>query len=361
MTLLIIYASVAIGVSFVCSILEAVLLSITPTFIEQISERRPKQSALLRGLKSRISQPLSAILILNTIAHTAGAAGVGAEAKRLWGEDSLAVAAAVLTVLVVVVSEIIPKTIGALFWKKLAVISAQVLRLMVWVLYPFVWLSEVLMNALKSKHHGPSISRDEIAALARLGTSQGVFAESESRVINNLLRFGSTRTREIMTPRTVVAFLRAEQTVGEAITDEGLAKYSRLPVFEQKRDNVVGYVLKTEVLLRAAKDDLATPVRDLIRPFQTVQDTTPVSELFETLLNTREQIALVVDEYGGVDGVVTMEDLIETLLGREIVDEADTEADLREVAKAKWQARAKQLESERPPPRQPGGASEPPE
>ncbi len=351
MTLLIVYIGVALGFSFLCSVLEAVLLSVTPAYVARLGQDRPRVGGLLRELKIRVERPLAAILSLNTVAHTIGAAGVGAEAQRLWGSQVLAVTSAVLTVLILVLSEIIPKTLGAIYWRRLAPPSALLLKWLIIALWPLVWLSErITQNLKQTAKSKDTISREEIAALAHLGHEQGVVGESESRILRTLLQASSLRTKDIMTPRTVMFSLHTETTVREAMERRESQVFSRVPVWQSHADDIAGYVLKDDLLLYAARGEDSREVGTFVRDLSVAPELTPVPVLFETLLNKREQMALVVDEYGGVAGVVTMEDVVETLLGMEIVDEADTVQDMREMARARWKERAKRLGSSAPPP-----------
>ena len=306
--------------------------------------------ARIRALKVNIDRPLAAILSLNTIAHTVGAAGVGAEAQRLWGSEVLAITSAVLTLLVLFLSEIIPKTLGAMYWRRLTRFIAVVLPVLILMLSPLVWLSEVITGVMKRRRVSEKISREEFAALARVGEEQGVFDESEMRILRNLFLFGSLRTRDIMTPRTVMFSLEENTTVRDAIADRGSMTFSRIPIWKETPDQVTGYILKDQLLLRAARDELDLRVRSFAREALMVPDTVPLPALFEKLLDSREHIAVVVDEYGGVDGVVTMEDVLETLIGLEIVDEMDSVKDMRAMARAKWAVRAKHIESDPDPP-----------
>lgn len=348
MGLLLTYLGIALGFSFLCSILEAVLLSVTPAFAQQLKTERPKAGKKLEKLKSSVDRPLAAILILNTIAHTVGAAGVGAQAQVLWGSDALAVTSAVLTLLIVLFSEIIPKTIGAVYWKQLAPVTAAFLPWLIRSLYPLVWLSELVTSSLKHGAEEHSVSREEIATLAKIGSSQGVVAESESRIIHNLFQFGQKQTREVMTPRTVMVALQADTLVREAIENEKVMNFSRIPIYRERLDEIETYILKDDLYLAAARDELDKALSALERKIPMVPDTMPLGNLFEHFLNKRSQFALVVDEHGGVDGVVTMEDVLETLLGREIVDETDQAADLRAIAKQQWEERSKALASTPP-------------
>jgi len=364
MALLVVYILVALTFSFLCSVLEAVLLSLTPAYIARMRDERPAVGDRLAKLKSGVDRPLSAILSLNTIAHTVGAAGAGAQAQVVWGSDVLAIASAVLTLLILVFSEIIPKTLGAVYWRKLAPGAGFVLHWLVRLMIPLVLLSELITKAMKGKSHGHgTVSKEEVAALARLGEEQGVFDASESRILRNLFRMGAVRTRDIMTPRTVMFAIPADKTVDEVVPRSALGGpsaddtirtatmvFSRIPVYRESQDDVAGYVLKDELFLAAARGMGDVPVGDLVRELMVVPDTLPVYELFERLLNGREHIALVVDEYGGVDGVVSMEDVLETLLGLEIVDEVDATDDMREMARKKWRERRAKLGTVPPPP-----------
>ncbi len=350
MTLLFVYAGIALSVSFLCSILEAALLSVTPSHLAKLEQDRPKVGGRLRALKARVDRPLAAILTLNTTANTVGAAGVGAEAQRLWGSEVLAITSAALTLLILFLSEIIPKTLGTMYWRRLAGFMSTVLPPLILVLLPLVWLSEKLTGFLKRRQGAEKISREEFAALARVGGEQGVFDKSEMRILRNLFHFGSLRTRDIMTPRTVMFSLEENTTVRDAIAARGSMVFSRIPIWKKTSDEMTGYILKDQLFLRAARDELDIPIRSFAREALMVPDTLPLPALFEKLLDHREHIAVVVDEYGGVDGVVTMEDVLETLIGLEIVDEMDSVKDMRAMARAKWEARAKHIESNAPGP-----------
>lgn len=341
MILLLGYLALALGVSFLCSVLEAGLLSVTPSHLAKLEQERPHVGAKLRALKSNIDRPLAAILSLNTIANTVGAVGVGAEAQRLWGSHVLAMTSAALTLMILFLAEIVPKTLGAVYWRRLTGFLAAFLPVLIAILLPLVWLSEVITKIVRRRRMVEKLSREEFAALASVGAQQGVFDESEMRILRNLFRFGSLRTRDIMTPRTVMHALEENTSVRDAISDGGSMVFSRIPIWKVTPDQVTGYILKDHLLIQAARDQLDVPVSSFAREALMVPDTLPVPALFERFLDKREHIAVVVDEYGGVDGVVTMEDVLETLIGLEIVDEMDSVHDMRAMARAKWEARAK--------------------
>ncbi|CAM3330845.1 hemolysin family protein [Rhodothermus bifroesti] len=341
MELLIFYLALALIVSFVCSLLEAVLLSVTPSYIE--AHQHTTTGRLLRRLKQDIDRPLAAILTLNTAAHTAGATGVGAQAVLVFGDAYTGLISAGLTLAILILSEIIPKTLGALYWHVLTPITARLLIVLIWPFYPFVLLSQGITRLLSRKPTGPSVSREELAALAELGRQQGVFEQEELRILKNLLRFRALRAKDVMTPRTVIFALPENLTLAEVLRRYPELRFSRIPIYRESRDQITGYVLKDEVLLRAARDDGEVPLHRLRREILVVPETLPLLELFERMLNRLEHIALVIDEYGGTAGIVTLEDIVETLLGLEIVDEADATRDMQELAREQWRRRAERL------------------
>lgn len=347
MTLLVVYIVAALCMSFLCSMLEAVLLSITPAFVAQLEQEGVAIAPLAKDMKARIDRPLAAILSFNTVSHTAGAAGAGGQAQSIWGSEALTIVSVVMTLLILIIAEIIPKTIGARYWRQLTPFTMYTLRFLIAIQLPLIWLSEKIASVIKpADDEGENVSREEIAALAQLGESQGVFDAREGIILRNLLNMSDLHTRDIMTPRTVMFALPTTITVREFVDRRDAMQFSRVPVYGANVDDVRGYVLKNDVYLRAARDDLDKPIGELARPHMVVPESLPVPELFERMLDRREHIAIVVDEYGGVDGVITMEDLLETLLGMQIVDEADRVKSLREMARSKWRQRALLLGTE---------------
>ncbi|MFP4193687.1 MAG: CNNM domain-containing protein [Desulfosalsimonas sp.] len=341
MTLLLFYLTLALAISFLCSIMESVLLSITPSFAAAFEEVYPKTGAHLRRMKTDIDRPLAAILSLNTIAHTVGAAGVGAQAATVFGNQYLGVVSAVLTFLILVFSEIIPKTIGALYWRSLTRPTVVLLRGMIFVLYPLVQLSR-FVTYLFSKGKGlKPITREEIRALADLGFEEGLFLEKESRILKNLMRFTSLRAEDIMTPRKAMFTLPEEMPIKDVYETYSSIHVSRIPLYEEDRKTIRKYILKDDLLLALATDDTERKVSQLGREILAVPETVNLFRLFEQLLDRREHIALVVDEYGGIAGLVTMEDILETLLGTEIIDETDTIPNMRRWARKQWYERAR--------------------
>lgn len=342
MFLLVFYVLLALGVSFLCSIMEAVLLSVTPSFVAVKEQQDDPLAEQLRHLKEDIDRPLAAILSLNTIAHTVGAAGAGAQAVAVFGDAFVGVISGVLTLLILVISEIIPKTIGAVYWKQLTPAVVRILRPTIWLMWPLVKLAQGITYLMGEKKKS-SVSRAEIAAMAELGKRQGVFEAGESRILKNLFRFSSLRVRDVMTPRTVIFALPQDKTVGAALEEHEAFRFSRIPIYNENRDDVTGYVLKDELFLRAAEDKHDLQLQAMRRPILVVPDTLLLPDTFERMLEKTEHVALVVDEYGGTEGLVTLEDIVETLLGLEIVDEADSVDDMQMLAREQWRKRAERL------------------
>ena len=343
MTLLIIYISLALGFSFLCSVLEAVLLSITPSYVARMENERPSLGRRLRKFKSEVDKPLAAILSLNTIAHTVGAAGAGAQAASVFGQTYVGVISAVLTLLILLLSEIIPKTLGALYWRQLTPVVVRLLGLITLSMWPLVKMSEGITRLLKSKNAINRIERDEILALARRGSEEGVFSEDESRMIDNLLRLRQVRAEDIMTPRIVVFSLDENLTVKAVFEAHPEIRFSRIPIFNGNPENVVGFVLKSDLLLCIVekRDHILLSDPSLKRSIPMAPDSARLPKLFDKLIGEQAHLAMVLDEYGGFEGLVTMEDLIETLIGLEIIDESDPVHDMRELAKQKWKQRAR--------------------
>lgn len=345
MSLLILFVVLAIGVSFLCSILEAVLLSITPSFVEAAENDRPKLANKLRSLRTDIERPLAAILSLNTIAHTVGATGAGAQAAVVFDDFGVGVFSALLTLGILVLSEIVPKTLGATYWRGLAPFTVSVLPWLILAQLPLVWMSQGLTRLLKSGKTESEVSREEITALTSAGQREGVIEEDETRVVTNLFQLPQITASEVMTPRTVIEHVSAEATVGSAVGDRESFPYSRLLVTGDSIDEVKGFVLTRDLLVAALQGGKRRKVEEFNREMPRVSETMDLDAILDLLLDRDAHIALVEDDYGGTAGLVTMEDVIETLLGSEIVDEHDEVADLRTVARAQAIKQRKQLEN----------------
>ncbi len=363
MALLIIYGVVSIFFSFLCSILEAVLLSITPTFLNVKKKEGKGYAEKLEKLKKDVDRPLIAILTLNTIAHTVGAILVGVQAKvayaELYGSETktifgisvtedlmVGVVSSIMTILILVASEIIPKTIGATYWKQLSNFTAKALNILIFPLKwtGILWILQLTTKLIGGKgHHGSVLSREDFTAMADIAQEEGVFKESESKVIKNLLNFKAILTKDIMTPRSVMKLASEEQNIVAFFEANKNLRFSRIPVYKDNPDNITGYVLKDEIYKDVAEDKSERTLEDLKRKILVVERNVAVPDLFEKLVEQKEHMALVVDQYGSVSGIVSMEDVIETLLGMEIMDESDTYSNMQELARKNWEKRAQRM------------------
>jgi CBS domain containing-hemolysin-like protein len=339
MALLIFYLLIALVISFICSIMEAVLLSTPQSFLMVKLEKGNTWAKHFIGLKSNVDKPLSAILSLNTVAHTIGAAGVGAQAVKVFGEAYFGIVSATLTILILVLTEIIPKTIGARFWRNLSKISSQIIRGMIFITYPLVLLSAIITRSIAKNNNEQSTSREEISALASIGADEGIFMEKEYKIIQNLLKLKNLKVSEIMTPRVVVAVADENLPLSDFLRNKDFLKFSRIPVYSENPENITGYVFRQMVFEKLAEDQHHLTLKDIKREIVIVPDTRVLFSVWETLLEKKEHIALIIDEYGGMDGIVTMEDIIETLLGLEIVDEKDMVTDMQKLARDRWKTR----------------------
>lgn len=337
MTLLFLYLFGALSLSFLCSILEAVLLSTPLSFISMKERQGAHSATLLRAYKDNIDRPVAAILSLNTIAHTIGAAGVGSESARIFGEAYFGVISAILTLLILVFSEIIPKTIGASHWRILALPVTRVIRVLIIVCYPLVLLSEIITKLFTPEHKPNTVSREEVSAMVNVGMEEGVFKKGENSMIQSCLSTVRVTAEEIMTPRTVVAAASEQLTMQEFHRNKQFNPYSRILLYQNNSDYITGYILRSSVLEKMAEDRFDQPLSVVKRPILTFTENTLVADIWEKMLEKKEHITVIVDEYGCMRGIVTMEDVIETLLGVEIVDEHDTTIDMQKMAREKWQ------------------------
>lgn len=338
LTMLIIYLSLALGVSFLCSLLEAVLLSVSISHASILQKEGSRSGEIWAQLKEDDSiRPLTAILTLNTIAHTMGAAGVGAEVASIWGDAMLTTASIILTLAVLFFSEIIPKTLGSAYWKQLSGPAGSILHMMTTVMsplfIPLLWFKKLLPKA-------PSaiVTRDELAVLADIGEEEGTLEEDEETVIHNLLRLREIPIADVMTPRTVTTAFEDSWTIRQVLDDTPVLRFGRLPVYGDSIDDLSGFVLRSDLLTAASKDEWDTTLAKISKPLLTIQTEESVDLALDRFLESKQQILAVIDEFGGTAGIVTMEDVIETLLGEEIVDELDEHEDMRELAREKADA-----------------------
>lgn len=344
MGLLLVFLFVALLTSFLCSIIEAVLLSVPMSFLKSKSDQQDKAAESMISLKEDIDKPLSAILSLNTVAHTVGAAGVGAQATIVFGEAYFGIVSAVLTILILVLTEIIPKTLGANYAKELVGSTATIIKIMIFITYPLVFMSSFITKILSRNKEELTTSREEISALASIGTQEGIFADKENKIIQNLIRLKSIRIKEIMTPRIVVVTANEEMTLQEFLKNKDFLHFSRIPVFQDNRDNITGYVFRELVFEKLAEDQFELQLKDIKREIVSFPKNVTLFEAWEELLMNKEHISLIVDEYGGMDGIATLEDIIETLLGFEIMDEKDQVDDMQQYALKRWQEKQRKYQ-----------------
>lgn len=343
--LLIVYILLALVFSFLCSVSEAVVLSVTPAFIEGLKEEKPRLAKRLWKLKvDNVDRTLAAILTLNTIAHTVGAIGAGAKATVVFGNAFFGLFSAGMTLLILFLSEIIPKTLGAVYWRGLARWTSLFVQGLIWLLYPLIVISELLTRWVARGRTPHSFSRDEFIAMANMGERGGQLKEDESRIIRNLFMLDTVTTEDIMTPRPVIEAFQEDMTVADAAERTADIPFSRLPIFGKNRDDITGFVLKDDILLYHAQGESHLTLDRLQRDIPSVPENMPLRKLLEFLLEQRRShIALVVDEYGGTEGIVTLEDAVETLLGMEIVDEVDENVDMQVLARSRWKKRAREM------------------
>lgn len=338
MTLLLVYLFIAIGISFLCSVLEAVLLSITPSYVEQVSTNRPRAGGMLAKTKGKLDESLSSILILNTFAHTMGAAGVGSQAVRVFGEKWETLIAVLLTLAILYFSEIIPKTLGATFWRTLAVPAAFLISWLVRLVYPLVWLSTRLTR-LFSSNNDNEITREEIIALASLGHKDGTLFSRENEYLSNILGLREIRTEQVLTPRSVVHMLDQAMTVSEALDHPQTKQFTRIPIYAGDFDAITGKVIKRDLFEAERAGHGSDPISQYAKPITRVSEKLPVQQLLDLFIKNHAHLFLVEDEFGQTAGIVTLEDAIETLLGREIVDESDVVEDMQALARGKYRER----------------------
>lgn len=338
--LLIVYFFIAVGISFLCSILESVLLSLTPAYIASIKNTKPKTAILLKNQKKNIDKSIGAILTLNTFAHTLGAAGVGAEAVKIFGEEYMFYISAFLTILILIFSEIIPKTIGAYYWKNLSGISARLINVLIIITYPLLIIMKHITTLISPKNSSfTNISKEELEATVSLGEEAGLLKENDSLIIENILTLKKIKVKDIHTPRSVMFCLSKENL--EKSFDKNsdvklnlskLKEYSRVPIYEENIDNIVGIIFSKEYFYEYTKENRKVENK-LIKPVFKINENIPVSKLLDMFITKKEHMFIVVDNYDQTEGIVTLEDAIETLLGKEIVDEFDQNIDMRELAK----------------------------
>ena len=333
---------VSIAMSALCSALEATLLSTPLSYITGLEEQGVKGAQRLKKLKQSPDRPISAILCLNTIANTVGASIVGSLVFEVYGDALVGVFSTVFTLMILFFSEIIPKTIGTYYWRSLAIPASSIINMMIFVTFPLVWLLEKLQKLISSKSDQVSVSREDISAMVSVATEEEVIEKDEKRMIQNLLKLDEVTAHEIMTPSAVVEMAECKMNIKDFYQSENT--HSRIPVYDDENDEyIIGYVLRQEILEKMAEDKFDTRLRDIIRPILRFNESDSVGYIWEKLLEKKEHISVVLDEYGSMRGIVTMEDVIETMLGHEIVDEKDEVVDMQEYAKEQWEKAQKEM------------------
>ncbi len=346
MDLLIIYFLAAVIISFICSVLESVLLSVTMPYISVLEKEKPKVGKLLKEHKKNINKSIASILILNTVANTVGAAAVGAQAEKVFGSGALFWVSAVLTFAILFLGEIIPKTIGATYWKQLAPAAAYTIKFFIWFTYPIILLTLFVTNRIKKGDEGMSLTKEELLESALLSEDEGVLDEQESDIIENILKLDDIKVQDILTPRSVVFALEHNRTIQDVIKNEpDIFKYSRIPVYEGNIENVTGMVLTKQLFKQALEDDRKL-IKDIEKNIYRINEQVPVSWALDLFIEKKEHMFLVLDKYDQVEGIVTLEDCVETILGVEIVDESDAHVDMRELAKLKMRMQRRHQNSE---------------
>lgn len=341
MGLLLFFLFMAMGISFLCSLLESVLMSTPISYITMREEDGDRNAKLFAKLKDDIDRPIAAILSLNTIANTIGAAGVGRQATLLFGSEWFGLVSALTTILILLFSEIIPKTIGTTRWRHLLWLS-RVMNFLIYMMYPLVVLIRFLSRVFTPEDVDTTISREEVSAMANIGEEEGVFDKTENKVIQNIIKLDDIKAYDVMTPRVVSNIAPESMTLRQFYKNPDLSHNSRIPVYAESPEFITGYVMRYDVLKNLADDKFNMRLRDIKRDIAMFNEETSVSDIWESLLKTKDQIALIIDEYGCFQGILTLEDIIETILGMEIIDENDTVSDMQQYARERWEQRQKQ-------------------
>ena len=329
------------AVSFLCSLLESVLMTTPISYITMREDEGDKFAPLFMKLKTDPDRPLAAILSLNTIANTIGAAGVGRQATILFGSEWFGLVSAIMTVLILVFSEIIPKSIGTSHWKGMLWLAA-VMNALIYLLYPVVWLVQLLSRAVSSDEPDTTISREEVSAMANIGEEEGVLDDNENKVIQNIMKLDDIKAYDVMTPRVVAAIAPESMTLKRFYREDELSHNSRIPVYAESPEFITGYILRYDALELLAEDKFDTRLSSIKRPIAAFNEETSVSDSWVSLLKSKDQIALIIDDYGAFQGIITLEDIIETILGMEIIDENDTITDMQQYARERWLKRKNQ-------------------
>jgi len=336
MTELLLFLAFALAVSFLCSILEAVLMSTPLSYITLREEEGYRPATLMKQYKIDSSRPIAAILSLNTIANTVGAAGVGRQVTEVFGSQWFGLASALMTVLVLVFAEIIPKTIGTVYWKSLMGVSARCIKVLIFCLYPVVVCVQRLQRWITPEDTDTSVSREEVGAMADVAEMSGELDEDENEVIQNIINIDEIKASDVMTPRVVAAIAQEKMTIKNFYKDKRFLHHSRIPVYKDNDEYITGYILRIEALQLMAEDKYDTPLSAIRRDIATFRADSTLGAIWDEMLSRDEQIGVVIDDYGCFQGILTLEDVIETILGDEIVDEQDVVRDMQQLARDRW-------------------------
>lgn len=345
MLLLIVFLLGAMLISFVCSILESVLMSTTLSYITMREDEGYKLATLFKKYKTDTDRPLAAILTLNTIANTIGAAGVGRQANILFGSEWFGLVSAITTLLILIFSEIIPKTIGTTYWKHLMGFTARSIRLLIFILFPLVKLVEWISSWITVNDQEATVSREEVLAMANVGEEEGIIEENENKVIQNVIKLDNVKASDVMTPRVVAAIANENMKLRDFYNSDEYDHFSRIPVYSESPEYITGYILRQEALEDLAEDKFSERLKDIKRDVPFFNEDATISDIWDSLLKQKVQIAIIIDEYGCFQGILTFEDIIETIFGLEIIDENDQVSDMQQYARERWQQRQKRFKS----------------
>lgn len=346
MLLLFIFLISALVISFLCSILESSLLSTTFSYLQMKEDEGDKTAVRLKQYKQESERPLAAILSLNTIANTIGAAGIGQQATLIFGSKWFGLVSAITTILILVFSEIIPKTIGSTYWRSLTAFTANTLRALIFIMFPVVWCVEKITQMITPKDaEEASVSREEVSAMANVGEEEGVFDEDENKIIQNIIKLDDVKAYDIMTPRVVCATAPETMTLQDFYKEDRYDHFSRIPVYADSPEFITGYVLRSDALEMLAEDKFHIRLGDIKRPLPYFNEETAIPDIWDALIEHKEQISIVIDEYGAMQGILTLEDVIETVFGLEITDENDQFTDMQQYARERWQQRQKRFQT----------------
>lgn len=345
MTQLIIYLLGALCISFLCSVLEAVLMSTPISFITMREDEGYETAKLFKKYKTENAKPIAAILSLNTIAHTVGSAGVGNQVTEAFGNQWFGLVSAITTILILVCSEIIPKTIGTSYWRQLMGFTTRCIRVIIILMYPLVLLVGAITKLVARKEEEVAVSREEVAAMADVGEDEGVIDEDENKIIQNVIKLNNVKAYDVMTPRVVAAIAPEKMTLKEFYQDDNFSHFSRIPVYSEQPEFITGYILRSDALEHLAEDHFSKSLGSIKREIQLFNEELSVNDIWDSLLKNKEQIAGIIDEYGCFQGILTLEDIIETILGLEIIDENDEVSDMQQYARERWKQRQQKYRS----------------